>query len=51
MAAVIAPHGDGWNWSVVGEMIEGRMCEGGVDAIWIGTLVAMGIVVQEKGMQ
>jgi hypothetical protein len=43
MAAGIAPHGDGRNWSAVGELVEGKMRKGGVDAVWIRTLVAMGI--------
>ncbi len=49
MSAGIASHGDGRNWSAVGKMVEGRMCKGGVDTIWIQTLVAVGIVAREKG--
>ncbi len=51
MGARIAPHGDGRNWSAVGKMVEGKMCEGGVDAVWIRTLVAVGAAAQEKGTQ
>jgi hypothetical protein len=51
MAARNAPHVYGRNRSTMGKMVEGRMCKGGVDSVWIRTLVAVGIAVQEKGVQ
>jgi hypothetical protein len=51
MAARDAPHVYGWNRSAMGKTVEGRMCKGGVGSIWIRTLVAVGIAVQEKGVQ
>ncbi len=35
----------------MGKMVEGKMCKGGVDVVWIRTLVAVGVAAQEKGAQ
>jgi hypothetical protein len=48
MAARIAPHEDGLNRSTMGGTVEGRMCKGGVDSVWIWALVAVGVAARNK---